>query len=233
MLLTAGIGVSFVVARAIEHLRFKADAYYYDLDAVPAADGFGMLVAAIYGLCLTLLVLAIHSGDLWSSPGKTLALLFATMCLFNWGLELIAALVVNGRLQTPIDPGAVDRRGYILGIWYRNFAAEVGYVASIPVLLWVIRKSKRQGFTWRLAWLGFLLFAFLIVGYVHFGVRDYVHPPLSHWYFELAIGIPIVLLIVATANAFIRRRPVDWWTALTVTPIAFVWCLGMAMKLLA
>lgn len=50
MLLTAGIGVSFVVARGIEHLRFAADAQYYKLESVSDADAFGMLVAAIYGL---------------------------------------------------------------------------------------------------------------------------------------------------------------------------------------
>ncbi|MCO8125184.1 hypothetical protein NHH03_25835, partial [Stieleria sp. TO1_6] len=59
MVLTAGIGVSFFVARSIKLLRFAADAQYYNLESVSDVDAFGMLVAAVYGLSVTTLVIAI------------------------------------------------------------------------------------------------------------------------------------------------------------------------------
>jgi hypothetical protein len=233
MLLTAGIGVSFFVARSIEHLRFAADAHYYGLESVPDTDAFGMLVAAVYGLCVTMLVIAIRSGDLWSSPGKTLALLFATMCILNWGLDFVAASITHVRLPTELAPGIADERGYVFGVWYRRFAVDVGYVACLPVLLWVLYKTRNQGMLWRLAWMGFLFFAIAIAGDAHFGFRTYVHPPLYSWYFEVAIGIPICVLFTAFVHSLAKRKTVDWWTTMTVVPIFLVWCIGMVLKSVA
>jgi hypothetical protein len=232
MLLTAGVGVAFLVDRGIEHLRFPADAYYYKLESVPDVDAFGMLVAGVYGLCVTTVVIAIKSGSFWSSPGKTLALLFATMCVLNWGLDFVAASITSIRIQGEVvGPAAIDDRGYILGVWYRTFPVDVGYVACFPVLVWVIHKTKDQGLVWRLAWKGFLLFALAIVGYVHFGFTAYVPPALKSWYFEAAIGIPICLLFVAFVDSLARKRMIDWWTTMTVVPIFLVWCVGVVLKL--
>ncbi len=233
MLLTAGIGIAFSVARGIEHLRFPADAHYYNLESPSSVDALGMLVVAIYGLCVTIFVFAIRSRDFWLSPGKTLALLFATMCILDWSLEFIAAAVMHVRMQTDLAPGVGDHRGYILGIWYRNFAVDVGYVACLPALLWVMCKTKNQAFYWRLAWVGFLFFALLIIGDVHLGFRTYAGSVLNSWYFEAAIGVPICLLIAAIAGSIIRRDTLDWWTTTTAIPIVSVWCIAIALKLLA
>jgi hypothetical protein len=233
MLLTAGIGVSLIAARSIERVRFAADAFYYNLEVPADLDSHGMLIAVIYGLCLTLFILAIRTGDFWISPGKTLALLFATMCMLNWSLELIAATITHFRLQTDLKQGAVDHRGVIFGIWYREFAVSVGYVASLPVLLWAIFKSKHQALLWRLAWIGFLLFSLLIVGYIHFGLQAYLSPKLSFWYFEAAIGVPICLLIAALVGSIVRGDSVDWCTTMTTIPVIAVWLIAIAIKYVA
>ncbi|HBJ38193.1 MAG TPA: hypothetical protein DDZ51_26250 [Planctomycetaceae bacterium] len=233
MLVTAGIGVSLIAARSIERVRFAADAFYYNLEAPTDLDSHGMLIAAIYGLCLTLFILAIRTGDFWISPGKTLALLFATMCILNWSLEFIAGTVTHFRMQTDLDEGAVDNRGIIFGTWYRDFAVHFGYIASLPVLLWVIFKSKHQALFWRLAWTGFLLFSLLIIGYIHFEVQSYFDPQLAFWYFEMAIGIPICLLIGALVISFIRGDEVDWWTTMTTIPVIAAWLIGVTTKYIA
>lgn len=232
MMLTTGIGIAFFVSRGIEHLRFPADAHYYNLASPSNVDALGMFIASIYGLCVTMFVIAIRDRDFWSSPGKTLALLFATMCLLNWSLEIIAATVTHVRMQTDLAFGTNDHRGFVLGIWYRDFAASVGYVACLPVLLWVVLKTRTQPVAWRIAWIGFLIFALLIIGDLHFGLRNQVGLTLRPWYFEIAIGIPICLLMLAVADSFARRRPMDWWTVLTAIPVASVWCIGIAIRLL-
>lgn len=233
MLLTAGIGISLFVARSIERVRFTADSFYYNSETIGELGIAGMLVAAIYGLCVTLFILAIRTDNFWISPGKTLALLFATMCILNWSLEFIAGAVTHFRMQTELDQGAVDNRGIIFGIWYRDFAVHFGYIASLPVLLWAIVKSKHQAFSWRLAWTGFLLFSLLIIGYIHFEVQSYFHPQLAFWYFEMAIGIPICLLIGALIISFIRGDEVDWWTTMTTTPVIAAWLIAIAIKYVA
>ena len=233
MLLTAGIGIAFFVSRGIEHLRFPADAHYYHLDSPSHVDAFGMLIAAIYGLSVTLLAIAIRARDFWSSPGKTLALLFATMCILNWTLEFIAATVTYVRMQTELAPGTYDHRGFVFGFWYRSLAASVGYVACLPVLLLVVAKTRTQPTAWRITWVGFVVFALLIIGDLHFDFRSHVGSPLDRWYFEFAIGIPISLLIVAVAESFIRRKPMDWWTVMIAIPVASVWCIAIAIRLLA
>ena len=233
LFVTTGISVAFFVARSIETLRFVADAHYYNLESVRSIDVFGMLVASIYGLSVTMSILAIRTGNFWMSPGKTLAFLFATMCLLNWGLDIIAAIVTNARMQTEIASGTTDGRGYIFGIWYRSFAVDVGYVACMPILLWTQFKTRRQGLRWRLAWAGFLLFAMAIVAYVHFGLQNYLVQPIDFWFFEAAIGIPICLIISAYVYSIARRDEIDFWTSMTVIPIAFVWSIGIAMKYFA
>ena len=179
-----------------------------------------------------MLLIAARSRDFWLSPGKTLALLFATMCLLDWGLQFVAAVVTNVRLQSELAPGVDDTRAYIFGIWYRSFAVEVGYVASLPILLLVLYKTKSQHAIWRMAWLGFLIFALLIVGNVHFEFQRFISPRLNVWYFEAAIGVPVCLLIVAVVRSVVRRAPMDWWTTLTVIPVVSVWCIGVAIKAL-
>ncbi len=64
------------------------------------------------------------------------------MCILNWALEFTAAGVTHARLSIPVAVGAEDERGYLLGIWYRSFAASVGYVAGLPIVAWVVLQNK-------------------------------------------------------------------------------------------
>jgi len=225
---TAGVGIAISISREIEYLRFPADAVYYHLDGIRNIDAFGALVAAVYGICLTTFIFAWRSGDLWSSPGKTLALLFATMCVVNWALDLVAAVVTSYRMQLPA--GVYDTRGYIFGIWYRNLAASIGYVGGLPILAIVVYKTRLQRFSWRMVWIGFFIFSLSMVGFIHFDFAEYVPRSVRPWYFELAIGIPILLLALALLVAFARRDRVDWWTTVTAPLIIAVWGIGIALK---
>jgi len=226
----AGVGIAISVSRGIEYLRFPADAVYYNLDAVGDVDAFGMLVAAIYGVCLTTFIFAWRSGDVWSSSGKTLALLFATMCVLHWALDLIAALVTNYRMQEQVAVGGPDTRGYIGGIWYRNLAPSIGYIAGLPILAMAVYKTKLQRLSWRMVWIGFLTFALLIIGFIHFDFGQYVPKSVRPWYFELAIGIPIVLLVLALLASLARHERVDWWTTIIAPLIIIAWAIGIALK---
>ncbi|QDT03313.1 hypothetical protein K227x_16950 [Rubripirellula lacrimiformis] len=228
--LTAGVGIAITITRGIDRLRFSADAIYYNLDGIQGIDAFAALVAAVYGVCLTTFIFAYRSGDLWGSPGKTLALLFATMCVLNWTLDLFAAVLMNYRMQIGPPVGMPDTRGYITGIWYRDFAPSLGYVFGLPVLALVVYKTRLQGASWRMVWIGFFVFALLIVGTMHFDVDQHLPIAIRPWYFEIAIGIPIVLLALATGLSLLRRERLDWWTTITAPLIIVVWGIGVFVK---
>ncbi len=80
-------------------LRFPADAIYYQLDGIHGIGARDALPWRLWGVPDDI-IFAYRSGDLWG-PGKILALVFATMCLLNWALDLLAALVMNYRMQVP------------------------------------------------------------------------------------------------------------------------------------
>ena len=65
IVLTTGVGVALFIARGIEYVRFPADAYFYNLDSVSTFDPFPLLVATVYGLAVSTLVLAILYVDIW------------------------------------------------------------------------------------------------------------------------------------------------------------------------
>ncbi len=212
---TAAVGFSIAIARGIARLRFPADAQYYNLQPGTELRADELLIAAIYGICVVTFLFAARSGDFWKSPGKTLSLLFATMCLLNWSLDLVAAAIVNARFRQPLPEGAADLSPFIFGTGYRDFAPTFGYVAAIPILVLAIYKSKQQSRSWRIVWIGFLVFDLLIVGFMHFEFCKYVPPQLATRYFEVAMGIPVSLLAWAMIITIVRRRPMDWWTALS------------------
>lgn len=228
--LTAGVAIAMSVTRGIDRLRFAADAFYYNLDSTQTLDAFSVLVAAVYGVCLTTVSFAIRSGNLWDSPGKILALLFATMCVLNWALDLFAAAIMNYRMQMELPVDTPDTRGFITGIWYRNFAPSIGYILGLPVLAFVVYKTRAQKVSWRMVWIGFLIFALLIVGAMHFDIDRYLPTAIANWYFELAIGIPVMLLAFATGLDLLRGQRLDWWTAITAPLIISVWCIGVVLK---
>ena len=229
---TAGIAIAITVAGGIEQLRSPADAVYYNQRGLARGEGFSMLVTAVYGVCVTTFVFAWRSGDLWGSPGKTLALLFAMMCVLNWTFDLLAAVVMHYRMQTTLPEGVTDTRGYIVGIWYRDLAPSLGYVAGLPVLALVIYQTRRQPLSWRVVWIGFVVFALLIVAAIHFDARQFLPLSLRSWYFEMAIGIPVVLLTIALCRSLWRREQIDWWTGVTAPLIVSVWGIGVVLKAL-
>ena len=230
MSVMAGVGIALSVSRGIERLRFPADSLYYGLESVPEIDTYAILVATVYGICVTTFIFAVRSGDLWSSPGKILALLFATMCILEWSLELTAATIVNYRMQEDFTSSGADSRGFIFGIWYRNLASSLGYIAGLPVLVFTVYKTRSQRFGWWLVWLAFLIFALLIIGLIHFGANTYLPSPLRPWYFEIAIGIPICSLLIALITSQVRKDKLDWWTVLIGPLLIGTWVIWIILK---
>lgn len=228
---TAAVGVAIAIARGIEILRFPADQHFYKLETPIELGADDFMIAAIYGICLVTFLFAYRSGDFWNSPGKTLSLLFATMCVLNWTLDAVAALVVQVRLATHIEPGTEDFRWAILGRDYRDFAPTYGYVLAIPILLLAVFKSKHQGLSWRLVWVGFLIFDLLIVGYMHFDFGKQLPFQVNQYYFEYAMGIPILLLTWAMIVTITRRKPMDWWTLSLSSLIIAGWAIGTTIRM--
>ncbi len=228
---TAAVGCSIAVARGIAQLRFAADSHFYNVPSVPELAADELLIAAIYGSCVATFLFAAKSADFWKSPGKTLSLLFATMCILNWTLELIAALIVQSRLGPLLSVQTDRSAGYILGTWYRDFAPAFGYIAAIPILVLALFKSNQQSLCWRFVWIGFLVFDLLIVGFMHFDLWKYAPSQISSRYFEIAMGIPVSLLAWAMIITIARRRPMDWWTASIGTLIIVAWSVGTAIRM--
>ena len=228
--LSAGVGIAISVTRAIEQLRATADSHYHG-SVSPEMGIYSTLVSAIYGVCVITFIFAWRSRDLWSSPGKTLAFVFSAMCIFDWALELVAAVVMHQRMQVEWPSGTVpDTRGFIAGIWYRNLAPSVGYVFGLPILALVIAKTRSQGLLWRLVWIGFFIFSALLVGSIHFGIDRYLPTEIQFWYFEIAIGLPIWLLALALIVTLARGKRVDWWTTITAPLIITVWIVLVTVK---
>jgi hypothetical protein len=242
---TAGVGVAISIAQGIEHLRFPADAAFHRLKEVRRLGGFDALVASLYGVCVTTFIFAWRSGGLWSSPGKILSLLFATMCVLNWTLDLFAAAVMNYRmhlysqsvaLETSIVGGgnsilsALGPSENIFGIWYRNFAPSIGYVAGLPVLAFVIYKTRFQRFYWQAVWIGFFIASLLIAGSINFDLDNFLPGAIGSWYFEIATGIPMILLAIALLVTVARREQLDWWTIVTAPLAIGVWSVLIGLK---
>ena len=235
--LMAGIGIAITIAREVEQLRFSADRIYYRKDPAEI-DGFGLIVASVYGLCLTTFLFAIRSGQVWKSPGKILALLFASMCVLNWGLDGFSGAVTSSRINFALPAGFdVSQRvsnsyGYIFGIWYRNFATSVGYVVVLPLLMFVLYKTRKQPVAWRVVWMGFLAFDLLVIADIYFGTSSLMPPYLRPWYFDLAIGLPLALLAVALLTSLFRKQYIDWWTAVVSLPLLLTWCVGVGWRMM-
>jgi hypothetical protein len=228
--LTAGVGISISVSRGIGQLRFPADSLYYRTETASSIDALAILVAMVYGVSLTTTFFAWKSGTLWDSPGKTLAFLFSVICVLDWSIQIAASIVMYYRMQGELVAGSPDNRPFITGIWYRNLAPAYGYAMGLPALLVAARKTKSQGLAWRMVWCSFLLFSILIIGQMHFNFEHYVPPSVSGWYFEIALGIPMILMAAAIGWNFIRGTPLDWWTTFTAPLVIATWCAGLILK---
>lgn len=237
--ITTGIAFAITCGRAIEHLRFPADSWYYGVEAVPRFDVVGILVTALYGLGVSVCFLALRSGNVWKSPGKVLSIIIAFMCVMNWGLDAFASSIVSYRLglETPLEfvptRGAADPRGNVFGIWYRAFPGTIGYFAALPLLVFILFKTaSTQSVAWRLVWLGFLVFSAMLCVEIVWHVTTNVAMPIADWYFEIALTFPSVLIVAAFVVSWTKDQ-LDWWTVALSLPGPLIWFLMIAVKLIA
>ena len=221
--ITSCIAFAFFVSRGLVVLRFPIDAHYRGLTSIPPAGPFDLLVAVAYGCALALFSIAARSRKFWDSPGKTLSLIIACMCLLDWALTLFATLVVRTRLSDELPAGVADSRGTILGVWHRDVPADIGYVVSLPILAFVIYKTRRQGIAWRITWLGFALSAICIATEIHFDLSAYIPRFILYHSYPIFWGIPTFATLIAVSVDLTRRRPVDWWTRYGAATVLIVW----------
>ncbi len=227
-IITTGVAVSFAVTQAIKRLRHTADvAFYAASDKVESISAQEMLVAALYGTCLVTCVLAWRSRDPWQSPGKVIALIFAVMCVLDWTIEIIAASIMYARMH---DAAAVGLEpGYILSFWYRSLAPSIGYPLALPIIAFIIYKTRHQRFYWRMVWIGFLISDLFMIGLVHTRLAMLLPITLREWLLEFVFGIPTVLIVIALAIDLARRQSIDWWTSI-IAPLGI--CIWASMCVL-
>ncbi|PHQ35874.1 hypothetical protein [Rhodopirellula bahusiensis] len=229
MLITAGIAVAFAINRGLSVMRHVPDWAWRGAESAARINGMDVLVACVYGMSLSVYLLAIRSKPFWNSPGKTLALLFATMCLLDWTLDFFASSTVALRFLVDPQAGNSNTAGYVLGIWYEQFSARLGYLFGLPVLILAIIQSRQQHLTWRLAWVGFLVFDLAIVAVLNVDSIASFPRTVLNWYFEIALGIPVVLLAIAFFRGMVKRD-LDWWTVLTCVPVFVAWMVAVVMR---
>lgn len=241
MIITTGVCAALAISQGIARLRWPADRWFYGLSE-PTHTAFGMAVAAMYGLCVTMFLCALRAGRIWDSPGKVLALLFATMCVCEWSLEAVSGAIVSSRVAewpgtitdaAPNSPGlaAGVGAGHVAGIWYRTFAPKVGYVLGLPLLALVLFKTRHHSLAWRWTWGAFLLFDLALVFELWASVAAKLQAGLRPYYFDLAIGLPMALMLIALVDTCSRRRTLDWWTGLVAVPLAAFWLATLVLKL--
>jgi hypothetical protein len=226
MCATAAVAVGITVARAIENLYFPADSLLLGVRAPAGPNLMGIAVSSIYGLSVVTWLFAVRSGDVWQSPGKVLAMLFGSMCVLNWGLDTVAGVVMMRRIVDlgPVPPtGVPSQLCYIAGIWYRSFAATLGYPLFAPVFLFILVKTRRQPMHWRLAWLAFFVFDLAMIAASHRSSNTWIPLLLRPRFVVYAMGVPMVCMAVALLVDVVRRRSLDWWTIVTVVPSLILW----------
>ncbi|WDQ15198.1 hypothetical protein [Rhodopirellula sp. P2] len=228
MVITAGIAIAFAIQRGLSVIRHLPD-WPWRSGTVQSFQAMDLLVASVYGLSLAVFFLAVRSPPFWTSPGKTLALLFANMCVLDWTLDFFASSTVALRFWGDPQAGNSTTAGYVLGIWYEQFSARLGYILGLPVLILAIFKSKPQHFTWRLAWGGFLFFDLAILALLHVKFFGGLPSSLLNWYFPITLGVPVVMLAIAFVRG-LARRELDWWTVLTCLPVMAIWLIAVVMQ---
>ncbi|QDT04858.1 hypothetical protein K227x_32550 [Rubripirellula lacrimiformis] len=228
--ITLGVALAFCVSRGLVLLRFPVDAHYRNLSSVEPIDPVGILIAGAYGCAISLFSIAARSKQFWASPGKTLSLIIACMCLIDWILTLVATLVVRARLSVELAPGVSDLRGELFGIWYDVLVEEVGFVLCLPILTFVIYKTRRQRIAWRVAYNGFLVFAICAATWNHFDLSPYIPRfVLYHWY-PICMAIPAFAILIAICVDCVNQHSVDWWTLYGAASVFSVWIALVALS---
>lgn len=220
---TTGVAVAIAAARAIQQLRFQADYLYYSPDERANMYAFEGLISLVYGVCITSFIFACRSGSLWNSPGKTLALLFAIMGAVDSLFEFVAAVIMYQRMEAPLPNTVLDHRPFIAGIWYRYLSSSIGYILGVPITAVIIYKTRKQRFGWRMVWIGFFLSALIMLGAEHLRFKDYVTDWITDRQFEIATGIPTILIANALLFSLLRRDRLDWWTLVIAPLIIITW----------
>ena len=221
--ITLCVAFAFFVSRGLVLLRFPVDAHYRNLSSIEPFGPIEMLIAGTYGCALALFTIAARSKQFWNSPGKTLSLIIACMCLMDWSLTLIATLVVRARLSVELASGVADSRGTLLGIWYHDFPAEIGYVLSLPMLAFVIYKTQGQRLAWRITWFGFALSAICVATEIHFDLSPYIPRFVLYYSYPILWAIPTFATLIAMSVDLMHQHPVDWWTRYGAATVFFVW----------
>ena len=221
--ITLGIALAISCSRILATLRFPIEAHFNNVTHLRPLSSNDLIVAAAYGCSVASFIVAFRSHGFWDSPGKTLSLLVASMCVIDWSLSLVAIAIVRNRLRTAVSVGITNENASILGFWYSNFAPAFGYLCSLPLLAFVIYRTRRQGALWRLAWVGFLCFAIGIVALFHSDFHRFLPRSVIQFWFPICAAIPTFATILALSGDLIRGRAVDWWTTFGAATVCIVW----------
>ncbi|MEM7453240.1 MAG: hypothetical protein AAF456_02685 [Planctomycetota bacterium] len=223
MMWTAGIALAITIAGGIKWLRTTAAYQYSQWPYQTEMDTFDYMAAVVYGTSVVLFLFAVRSPDFWSSPGKIVMMIMALMCVLDWVLTIAASewvLHQSSFSQYPLP-----------GIYFANLAPAVGYTLSIPLTIFILCLARTPGLRWRITWFCFLLFGtmmFLLIWVPDRTVYKLPHP-VRNWYFECAIGLPMVAMFIAFSIDLIRRSKVDWWTTVACTLLPSIWLLHVSL----
>lgn len=240
---TAGVAASLTAAKLMNELSTDAWNRLVPNDPQDAGlDASGYLTAIVYGTCLSLFLIATRIQDFWKSPGKIILMIFAMICIIDWGLTVFACSMikqhisvtetVNASTLGPIpvsyptsDVSYVTAEGNIFGYYYQNLPGQIGYWLGIPVLLFALFRSREESKLWKLVWIGFLCFTVMMLLEFTGWRAKLFSLPMSYrqFYFPVVLGIPIVAMVVAYLNDLMRKHAIDWWTTLACTLLPVAW----------
>lgn len=246
MIWTAGVAVSLTAAKLINELG--VDAWNRLVPNTPQTSGLdatGYLAAIVYGTCLSLFLIAARTRDFWKSPGKIILMIFAMICIIDWGLTVFANSMIiqhisvteagppTNRLGAVSDVSYVTPGGYVLGYYYQNLPGSIGYWLGIPILLFSLLRSREQSKLWKFVWIGFLCFiTLMLLEFTRWREQLFDLPTrYMAFYFPAAFGIPIVAMVVAYLNDWIRKHQIDGWTTLTCTLLPVAWLALVTLHL--
>ena len=246
MIWTAGVAVSMAAAKLINEL--SVDAWNRLVPSNPQAAGLEVmdyLAAFVYGTCLSLFLIGARTRDFWKSSGKIILMIFALICIIDWSLTIFAnSMIISHISVVEVPPPAngfsavsdvsyVTPGGIVFGYYYQNLPGEIGYWRGIPVLLLALYRSREQSKLWKFVWIGFLCFTTLMLLLFTGWQERLFHLPSRYrvFYFIVALGIPIVAMVVAYLNDLIRKHHVDWWTTLACTLLPVAWLVMVTVHL--
>lgn len=246
---TAGVAIALTITKSIKSLSAAAwnqTVPYNPQETLLTSSDY--LTAVVYGTCLALFLLVVASKDFWRSPGKIALMIFALICVIDWGLsvfaytmiiqnvEVVGKTIYNGTDHV-LALGGISTSEWvtdnfeIFGVHYGNFAPRYGYLVGIPIFLWIAFKSREQSWAWKLVWFGFVFFSVaMLLRFI--GWQIPIPNLLPAYYFHVILGVPLLLMVFALASDLIRKRKVDGWTMVVCTGLPTMWLVMTAMQLI-